>query len=665
MISEMIAALSNHLWQSTLFVLAAGVLALALRKNGAHVRHAIWIVASLKFLVPFAAIMSLGIALWTPTSVPATAPAEPGSDLAVAVDRVAQPFTIDMFAAGTTSNAASPRDSGLALILTGLWAIGFATVALMRVRGWHCIRAAIRASAPLPVSSPIPIRSAPGMLEPGIIGIWRPILLLPQGIEQHLTPAQLETVLAHEHCHVRRRDNLTSAIHMVVEALFWFHPFVWFVGARIVDERERACDEYVLRMCREPRTYAESIINVCKLYTQSPLTCISGVTGSDLKRRLAAILVNRIGVRLNLVRRIALVGVSIAAVVLPLFAGVLTAPLLASRSDQNQAAATAQKDPQRFEVATIKPCDANSTLSIPGGRTGGVGPRFSPGRFAYECGTLEMLINAAYVANGEPLLNDEVRVALGARRLDPTAAFPLRIRGGPDWVRTERFMIEAKAEISTGLPGNQAPERKILLGPMLRTLLEERFQLKLHREIQDEVPMYALTVAPGGLKIKPVGPDGGCAPQPPPGQGPDMDEEIALVRGGGKPICGHGIMGGSNGPNQALVLNNQTMDGVARILSGMLDRHVLDKTGVDGKFIVYMEYAHDDFTPGDIRDPRAPNDPPTAPSIGTVLQEKLGLKLVPTKGPKGYIVIDRVARPSPEAPSAISVRPARAQGAGR
>ena len=83
----------------------------------------------------------------------------------------------------------------------------------------------------------------------------------------------------------------------------------------------------------------------------------------------------------------------------------------------------------------------------------------------------------------------------GAGQLQPTAAFPQRIRGGPDWIRKERYTIEAKAEISTGLPGAQAPERKILMGPMLRTLLEERFQLKLHREIQEDVPMYALVVA--------------------------------------------------------------------------------------------------------------------------------------------------------------------------
>src|SRR6195952_5108317 len=56
---------------------------------------------------------------------------------------------------------------------------------------------------------------------------------------------------------------------MFVEALFWFHPLVWWIGKRMVEERERACDEEVLRMLGEPQPYAEGILNVCKLYTES------------------------------------------------------------------------------------------------------------------------------------------------------------------------------------------------------------------------------------------------------------------------------------------------------------------------------------------------------------------------------------------------------------
>jgi bla regulator protein BlaR1 len=73
-------------------------------------------------------------------------------------------------------------------------------------------------------------------------------LLLPAGITDRLTPPQLKAIVAHELCHVRRRDNLATALHMGVEALFWFHPLVWWLGARLMEERERACDEEVLLM---------------------------------------------------------------------------------------------------------------------------------------------------------------------------------------------------------------------------------------------------------------------------------------------------------------------------------------------------------------------------------------------------------------------------------
>src|SRR5207249_5075322 len=125
---------------------------------------------------------------------------------------------------------------------------------------------------------------------PGVVGLFRPILLLPASIEERLTMLQLDAVLAHELCHVRRRDNLTSAIHMIVEAIFWFHPLVWWIGARLVEERERACDEAVLSLGSEPHDYAEAILKVCSQYVESPLACTSGVSGSDLKKRIQAIL---------------------------------------------------------------------------------------------------------------------------------------------------------------------------------------------------------------------------------------------------------------------------------------------------------------------------------------------------------------------------------------
>ena len=156
-----------------------------------------------------------------------------------------------------------------------------------------------------------------------MVGWWRPILLLPEGIVECLTPPQLEAVLAHELCHVRRRDNLFASLHMMVEAVFWFHPLVWWIGARLVEERERACDEGVLSLGGEPRIYAGAILNVCKLYVESPLVCVSGVTGADLKRRIEAIMTNRTGQGLNRAKKLLLAGAGLAALAGPVGIGVV------------------------------------------------------------------------------------------------------------------------------------------------------------------------------------------------------------------------------------------------------------------------------------------------------------------------------------------------------
>ena len=128
------------------------------------------------------------------------------------------------------------------------------------------------------------------MQEPAVAGIVRPVLLVPDGIEGWLSTAQLRAVLAHEPCHVRRRDNLKAALHMVVESLFWFHPLVWWLETRLIAERERACDEEVLADGNKATDYAEGIVRVCQNYLESPLRCAAGVGGGDLARRIESIL---------------------------------------------------------------------------------------------------------------------------------------------------------------------------------------------------------------------------------------------------------------------------------------------------------------------------------------------------------------------------------------
>jgi beta-lactamase regulating signal transducer with metallopeptidase domain len=318
----MIALLFDHLWQSTLFAAAAALLALGLRRNGADVRFWLWFSASVKFLLPFAILTILGSYFLAPITPSLHAPT------LMRMQPVAQPFSGLDPTLVLPSSAITPAGPtfDLTFLLLALWAAGFATISIRWIIRWSKLRDLLRAAVDLKVAAPIAVKSSSSRIEPGLVGIFRPVILLPEGIEKQLSPAEMNTILAHELCHWRRRDNLLAAVHMLVEALFWFFPLVWWLGARLNAERERACDESVLAAGGDPAIYAESILKVCRLYLQSPLACAAGVSGAGLKQRMDVIMENRFLVRLNALKKSLLATCAATAIVAPLSLGLLTAP---------------------------------------------------------------------------------------------------------------------------------------------------------------------------------------------------------------------------------------------------------------------------------------------------------------------------------------------------
>ena len=115
-----------------------------------------------------------------------------------------------------------------------------------------------------------------------MFGIIRQVLLLPDSIAAHLEAAQLDAIFAHElyHVCVSPRQPGGGRFYMLVEAIFWFHPLVWWIGSRLIEERERACDEEVVRLGSDPEIYAETILKICKVYLESPLACAAGISGA-------------------------------------------------------------------------------------------------------------------------------------------------------------------------------------------------------------------------------------------------------------------------------------------------------------------------------------------------------------------------------------------------
>ena len=146
---DLAPTLGNHLWQSTLFAAAAGLLTFMLRKNHARARYWLWLAASVKFLIPFSLLVSIGTYLaWSHAS-----PAADGG-LYVAVEAISQPFSVPDTAIPAIAQAAPAAAAPsllhwLPALLVASWFCGFAIVLLAWCVRWRRISAALRKSAPL------------------------------------------------------------------------------------------------------------------------------------------------------------------------------------------------------------------------------------------------------------------------------------------------------------------------------------------------------------------------------------------------------------------------------------------------------------------------------------------------------------------------------------
>ena len=330
-------------------------------------------------------------------------------------------------------------------------------------------------------------------------------------------------------------------------------------------------------------------------------------------------------------------------------AGSLT-PLREAPAAQADKAATAAA-PREFEEASIRPCDADSLPETPDGARGGGANSFqmTPGRIRVLCMTPATIIREAY-GYGPADFNPGGR-GRGLGRLNVVYGLGVedgrRVRGGPDWVRSQRYTIEAVTD--------ETANAATMGGPMLQALVERRFRLKMHIETE-QIPAYTLTVAEGGLKMK----QGPCTQPPPdaPPVPPSMERvrrNVAAVRRGEATAGPCGFSGGPDGPNMLYVGAGAGVPA----LGGILGAPVSNQTGIPpttGGFNYVLEFAPDERTPGvrcrqDDRTcaesgPADPSNVPRLPDIFTAVEQQLGLKLQPTQTPREFIVIDHIERPS-------------------
>jgi len=472
-------ALGNHIWQSTLFAGAIALLTLAFRNNRARVRYWLWLAASLKFLVPFSLLVAVGTRFAVPRPSAASR-----LDLYAAMQQASEPFAQAAIARTIPSSAAaSPLH--LSPVLLAAWLCGVLVVFVIWYLRWRQVHAFVREAAPLShgrewetlrrleraerLSRPIDIFVSHASLEPGIFGIARPVLLWPKGISERLADAHLHAILAHELWHVRRRDNLAAALHMFVEALFWFNPVVWWMGVRLLNERERACDEAVLESGLDRQVYAESILKICEFCVGSPVPCVSGVTSADLKQRITRIMSERLARKLDLGRKLLLAAAAVLAVAAPIAAGMLHAGPRApsARAAEFRDSKGMVVEYSSVSIAPSKSSGANGVLMI------------GPNEFVSKDAPLQQVIRVAYGVEDD------------------------RIIGAPAWLGTEKYDLEAKGgDLGARKEGleQRAGEQKM----MLQALLTERMNLAVHRETR-ELTVFALTLASTGPKLREAG----------------------------------------------------------------------------------------------------------------------------------------------------------------
>jgi len=275
------------------------------------------------------------------------------------------------------------------------------------------------------------------------------------------------------------------------------------------------------------------------------------------------------------------------------------------------ATAVVRAQSPQFEVVSVRRCQATDAAS--GRRQGGSGAiKSSPGRLNAECVTAEDLIREAWLRQAS-LRND----VISKRILNAP------IEGSPAWLHDERFTVEATAQ------GNQ-PESDIR-GPMLQALLESRFRLKIH-ESSKPIPVYELTAASGGRKLQPAI-DGSCIPRD---AAQSARKPSPQDRSAATMPCGLFAPSRRGGVD----VNGASMAQLCTDLSAVLDRDVVDITGIAGLFDIHLDVSREQ--------PATPGPPDPAQMFGELKAavEKLGLKFEATTATGKFLVIDRIEKPS-------------------
>ncbi len=582
------ATLLHFLWQG---ILIAGMYAAA-RRSVAQTSN-----PKTRYLLACAALAAMSAApvlTWVLLAPPSADAVIESFKAPVSVGSPAIQNTSAFSPAGIADSLPAP----LFPIVVAVWLVGSTVFCMRLLGGWivterlrfRMVRLAPvewqvtmeRLKSRIGIMRPVRLLISAVVEAPAAVGWLRPVLLAPVGMFTGLPSEQIEALLLHELAHIRRNDFLINVLQNVVESLLFYHPAVWWISGDVRAERELCCDDMAVSVTGDAVSYARALAEFGAARPGLPIGAMAS-NGGSLAQRIARLLgepradANRYGR-----------GFVTAAAVLAVTAFAVFGQ---------------QEERPKFEAASIK------ATEDPGFRT----VRPLPGRLTANA-PVRMLLQNAYSVQA------------------------YQIVGGPAWLDSERYAIEAKA-------AGSVDRAQIFL--MLQSLLEERFQLKVHRETR-EMPVFALVASKRGIKLSApnegscVDPDPTATPawaggrMPPPGTSPPMKPRCGTIGFGLQP-AGAQMRGGKI-----------AMPEFVRSLAMAMGRPVIDRTGRTGLFDVQLDFTPDESTP------LMPPPPPGAsgssdtagPTIFNALEEQLGLRLESSKAPVDVIVIDHVERPS-------------------
>ena len=609
---------------------AAWLVTLTLRRSSAAARHMVWACATaavvlmpvLLQLPTWPVVLPAVVSSWAPS--PASAPTVAPGALDSA-PTVRQPVTASAIA---PQDGARPRRVTVTSVAVGLWAAGaglallwlangiIATARLRRTAarpaaGWTLDARAIAAA--MGVGRVSFLESADSSM-PFVCGVVRPLVVMPVEVSTW-TSERLRAVLLHELAHVRRHDCLTQLLARVACAIYWFHPLVWLAAHRLRVERERACDDVVLTSGVLGSAYGQHLVEIARSAVSSASGFAAGGVAMAHRRRLEERLVSILDPHVLRTSPLS------ARLVVAAF-GLLA---LSGASLQVQAQAPAQPPAAAqapaasnvtFEVASIKrnkEVEAQRATIDPNVPT-------VPGR-------AQTLRGGLMVGRGMTV-RELIRDAYGYRNRAQGD-----IVGGPGWINTERYDVQAKAS------GELPPSTSMGLAPAaeaaLRALLVERMNLLVRVESALR-PVYELVLqrADGRLGPNLTPAKGGCVPffqreavnaglvivKPADGEPPPLRPCPLLIAPG------------------IIRAENMTMADWVRILAltPQLNRTVIDRTGLTGGFDIMIKAPADSVPgPGEL-----------LPPIQPALESQLGLTVRSAEATVEILVIENVERPT-------------------